>query len=1740
MTDSDLAATELSAGLGDYASFRARMLAMLPRVVIVPGDGSSPSRPLAPLDVSAPSDPTVALVSAYAALADVVSFYQDRILNEGFLSHAVEYASLALLGRSLGEGPAVYVSATTRLALFAQASTTVTVPLGSAIQANPPTVTPGAGTMTGSRSGMPAATAPAAGPVFETAAAVTANAALNQLPLLQTRPVHLSPTTTSLLLAGIGLGLSVGDFMILVQQEKSKVQWVRLTVFSVTENSVLATTTVGIGSSLQYQWEMAGATGTVPLTTAEGTLYALDLTCRLFGYNAPSWSSQSYSVQLANTPPSQVPSEYSEWPGFAIDMAKLDLQAVYPRVLPGSQFLLETPVVNTLGLIATVSRQNLSEFGMSGQATEVTLQANPATQPSGTSLVPARTGHTTSLLADGRVLLAGGVCSDGVLNSVEIFDPSTQLLSVATPLPSARAFHTATTIEGVIYLVGGVTDGWRLATDLLRLDPDTLSFGSVPDVVLTVPRIAHATTLLPDGTLLVSGGLTSSTNNGAATLADLLATLTATTSVTAFAPASDSFAWTADLQHARAGHSATLCPVVKTKAQGGSAATPPVGQIVVFLGGHDGGAMPPGVTLTPPVTPGTVWNDAEVTNATTWQPVTGLYPIQTSTTPVVQGSARYDHAATPLPNTGGFLVTGGQSQSGPVADNWLVGATALYASGQSGGTPVGGTPVFVQAPPLQTARSNHAAAILAGNVVGVAGGQSDAKILESVEQFAMGPGASIVFDGGTLLAKSTPGADLPQPQTDAATQVLTTGRWLLTGGLGSLPDGYLSAVVVYDRTIGTVVTVAGPAFSQPATLAPVGTLALADGTILVLGCTQPAPFPYSSASLASFAWTFDPATGLSTATGAPVTPRFGASLTLLSNGTVLLAGGLGIGKTGYATLNSAEIYDPRNRAFRALFNSMTAARCGHSATLLPDGSVLLAGGFFFPPITYDPPGVLEAWAPSLASAETFSATTQAFVAVAAPLPQGVAMHAATTLPGGDVLLTGGFTSFDIRTDFTTIAVAPVAQAVVFNATAMSFAQIAPMARARAMHTATLTASGKVLVAGGVIDQAMQATASTEIYDPDSLSFSPAPNLAQPRYSHGAALVPTGVLLIGGASTPSYEIVPTTGAGGETAEPLPFAMPSPPFPLLAAVTQHVVPVAISGHGVYAFGEQVDAQGQSGGTTAILFVEAPVPLSDGARRQALVYTQSRPLALAPPIDVQPLTGRTLKLSGLVDGIMPDQTLVIAGNPPLARTIGKVQRVGSTATLESGSIVMVLAPVPPVNAPGQRWWQVEVPDIGTLTVATGAFPDGSAAALEFLSGNGSTIGNVTAAQLKLFTRPLLSEAVIVQSVTQSATRGTTTLPLAGDLRFLYDRTTSTLYGNVVTVTEGATVATEVLGSGDGQLAFQSFTLKQAPLTWLENADGTITPALTVYVSDIAWTRVDSLAESGPDAREYQLILDAQGRAQIQFGDGQHGMRPPTGEANITATYRVGSGFAGNVAAGTLTRAPANVGGIASVLNPLAATGGVGAPPRSQLRRQIPNGVRDLGRIVTQADMLSFVTNRPEVGAATLSTSSPSNTASWQDVYSLITLAGVGNAVPDMASPAFVSLQAAFQGALADPLCYLLLAYRPTPFKLQGSFTAKPSADLSQVQDAINDAVRSAYDPALMQFGQTVRGIDIRRIVRAVPGVGAVRITALWVPTRSDPMSNDILAPNQATLAPLAGAEILSISADSDAVAVYAEVPT
>jgi hypothetical protein len=217
--------------------------------------------------------------------------------------------------------------------------------------------------------------------------------------------------------------------------------------------------------------------------------------------------------------------------------------------------------------------------------------------------------------------------------------------------------------------------------------------------------------------------------------------------------------------------------------------------------------------------------------------------------------------------------------------------------------------------------------------------------------------------------------------------------------------------------------------------------------------------------------------------------------TLLPNGKVLVAGGTdGRGKV----LASAELYDPvRNRWTSA--GSMAATRIGQTATLLPSGKVLVAGGL-----------VLPFPAPSLASTELYDPATNTW-SPAAPMIESRTRHTATLLQDGRVLVVGGLT---VTLQDGGLFPSELTSAEIYDPKADRWSLTAPMDEHRLGHTATRLPDGRVFVAGGQSDSGTFLK-STEIYEPTQDRWISAAPMAVSRFGHVATLTADGDLLVAG-------------------------------------------------------------------------------------------------------------------------------------------------------------------------------------------------------------------------------------------------------------------------------------------------------------------------------------------------------------------------------------------------------------------------------------------------------------------------------------------------------------------------------------------------------------------------------------------------------------------------------------------------
>lgn len=239
---------------------------------------------------------------------------------------------------------------------------------------------------------------------------------------------------------------------------------------------------------------------------------------------------------------------------------------------------------------------------------------------------------------------------------------------------------------------------------------------------------------------------------------------------------------------------------------------------------------------------------------------------------------------------------------------------------------------------------------------------------------------------------------------------------------------------------------------------------------------------------------YDPVAGTWTATtGNLGTARSRHTATLLNDGTgrVLVAGGWDGVSANSSALTSAELYDPVAKTWLSV-GSLGDGRYQHTATLLPDGKVLVAGG-------------VSSGTTTLSSAEVFDPNPTVLGVLSwAPvgaMPSGHTQHTATLLPNGTVLVAGGKNG-----------IAKVSTSATYNPATTSWTLRGALTDARTLHTATLLPSGSVLVTGGLSTNAL---AKAELYDTALGTWSVADDLLSARYQHAATLLQNGQLLVTG-------------------------------------------------------------------------------------------------------------------------------------------------------------------------------------------------------------------------------------------------------------------------------------------------------------------------------------------------------------------------------------------------------------------------------------------------------------------------------------------------------------------------------------------------------------------------------------------------------------------------------------------------
>jgi len=711
-------------------------------------------------------------------------------------------------------------------------------------------------------------------------------------------------------------------------------------------------------------------------------------------------------------------------------------------------------------------------YGGSYLATTEIYDPFTGTNSAGPNMTTNRSSHTATLLPNGKVLVAGGTFQSGffptTLGTAELFDPVAGTWTPTGSLNVPRSGQTATLLaSGKVLVTGGsVYDTNTFTTTNIPsaevYDPSTGVWSQVNP--MSTPRGAHTATLVRNGKVLVAGGY--ATNN---TLA----------SAELFDPATGNWTAAGTIPGARGSHSAVLLPngkvLVAGGANGDSVATAalydPVGNSWAAANPMSFKRQSFMMNLLPNgkvMVSGGWFQTAVYPNTEIFDPSTGQWTASAS-----MNIKRFNATSTVLAN-GRVLVVSGADESG--FDTVTVGSTEVFDSTADS---------FSSTSPMFTPRNGHTATLLATGKVLIAGGY--------VNSGNNSTNSAELFDPAT--GNYTPTGSMLDYHAEHTATLLANGKVLVVdNGTNS------TAAELYDPVSGTW-SAAGP---TPPLNPRHGVALLNDGRVLVTGgTTSTGIFVSSNACL------FNPSNSSWTVTGSMSTPRADLTTTLLTNGNVLAAGGITPNIFDNGALDPttvAELFDSKTGTWSTT-TAMNSARSAHNANLLPNGKVLVSGG----------QATAELYDPGTAT----WTTTGTNIAIRTYCPSVQLLNGQIILVAG-LVGTSGILNIPINTNSTEI----------FDPTTGRWRPGPSLTYSPAHTAAILLPNGKVLVNGGLTNASLSAGVVTfsQVYD-SGLSFA---STNQPQLtSVPSNIYPAAALALGGSA---FRGISEAASGGTANSP----------------------------------------------------------------------------------------------------------------------------------------------------------------------------------------------------------------------------------------------------------------------------------------------------------------------------------------------------------------------------------------------------------------------------------------------------------------------------------------------------------------------------------------------------------------------------------------------------------------------------
>jgi hypothetical protein len=303
--------------------------------------------------------------------------------------------------------------------------------------------------------------------------------------------------------------------------------------------------------------------------------------------------------------------------------------------------------------------------------------------------------------------------------------------------------------------------------------------------------------------------------------------------------------------------------------------------------------------------------------------------------------------------------------------------------------------------------------------------------------------------------------------------------------------------------------------------------------------------------------------------------------------------------------------------------------------------------------------------------------------------------------------------------------------------------------------------------------------------------------------------------------------------------------------------------------------------------------------------------------------------------------------------------------------------------------------------------------------------------------------------------------------------DPTTGFRHYFPIPVVQGATQNREPVANADGS-PNQLYSLALKPV---------VAGSITVFVlepgGETTWRETPTLATSTPADRQFVVQSSTDGSAWILFGDGTNGMIPPRA-APISATYRVGGGPQGNVAAGTEFTSHLNE--IKETTNPHAAAGGIPAESTDRARRVAPRLFRAQDRAVTADDYRDLLLQVPGIGKA------EAVVAGWNDIVCYVAPAGTVTEPSDLLKR---DVLAYLEPRRMTTTTLTVIGPRAADIYLAATINAQPYFYAADVQREAEEAVASYLSFDAVSFGQAVYLSKIYDLIQSLPQVASLNVT-------------------------------------------------